>query len=144
MHFVLRSSRATGSLSFRRPANERMVRALLETFTRRNGIKILDLALPGNHIHLHLKLRDRRSYKAFIRAFTAAIALRLQIKKFWDRRPFSRIVKGRRDFLGIKSYLRLNALEASGMSRKEARFAMEWEMAERHDRAHRHRRPAPG
>jgi REP element-mobilizing transposase RayT len=139
MHFVLRSSRARGPLSFRRPQNEELVRELLRKFTRKSGIHVLDLAIPGNHLHLHVKIRDRRSYKAFIRAFTGSVARCLGAKKLWDRRPFSRVVRGRRDFLGLRDYIRLNQLETLGLNREEAHFALGWEKAEWEESSRRSR-----
>jgi REP element-mobilizing transposase RayT len=128
MHFVLRSTLATGPRSFRRPENAREFRALLAKFSAENGITVHSAALPGNHIHLHLRLKNRHTYKAFIRAFAAAVALALGGRngiRFWDRRPFSRVVYGRRDFLGVQKYVRVNFLEEQGFERAEARRIIE-------------------
>lgn len=45
--------------------------------------------------------------------------------KFWDRRPFTRIVIGRRAFLGLKDYIRINNIENFGFARDHARFIVE-------------------
>jgi REP element-mobilizing transposase RayT len=137
MHFVLRSSKAKGELSFRRPRNTRMIHDRLTLFARKQCVRILQVAIHGNHIHLHIRLASRHTYPAFIRALTAAIAMavtgssrwRKAAGKFWDYRPFSRIVRGRRGFHAVRDYLTINTLEAVGFSRQEARFTVEWERA---------------
>jgi putative transposase len=77
-----------------------------------------------------MKLSNRYAYAAFIRAISGAIALsvtgasklkRLQ-RKFWDYRPYSRVVVGYRAFLNMKDYVRINQLEGFGLDRAEARF----------------------
>lgn len=40
--------------------------------------------------------------------------------RFWDQRPFSRIIQNFRHFLNTKSYLEINQLEGLGMSRQQA------------------------
>ncbi len=98
------------------------------------------MANVGNHIHLHLQLNNRNGYKPFIRAITSAIMmkvtgasrwnlepihrLRAAGDKFWDRRPFSRIIVGFKDELTIRDYIMLNQLEAQGLPRPIARVIL--------------------
>jgi len=42
-------------------------------------------------------------------------------QKFWNYRPFTRIVEGARDFLNVKDYIEVNQLEGLGYRRLEAR-----------------------
>ena len=46
--------------------------------------------------------------------------------KFWDYRPFTRVVKGYRALLTLKDYLQINRLEGFGYNRSQARFLIEW------------------
>src|SRR4051812_4848501 len=104
MHLVLRSSKAKGEWSFKRPRHERAIQAVLKKFADRYGIRVLSLANVGNHLHFQIKLTNRHMYRPFIRAVTAAIAMAVTgasrwkpLKKeakdrFWDYRPFTRIV----------------------------------------------------
>lgn len=134
MHLILWSSKARGDWSFKKPNNERSIRAILKTFSEKYGIKIISAANVGNHIHLQVKLANRHTYRPFIRAITSAIAMavtginrwtkigdgkRLQ---FWDRRPFSRIIQGYRAFLNLKDYIKINVLEGHGVTRENARM----------------------
>ncbi len=131
IHLVLRSSRAKGSWSFKKPENERKIRAILDRFSRKNGIRIHQQANVRNHLHLQIKLSTRQTYKPFIRAITSAIAMAVtgasrwkRIEgRFWDRRPFTRVVIGRRAYLALRDYIRVNILEGSrGYDRVNARL----------------------
>jgi len=133
MHLVLRSSKAHGEWSFRHPRNERKIKEIIEKFALKYGVKILSLANVGNHLHFHIKLSNRHAYKPFIRAITSAIAMavtgvsrwrKMTKEKFWDYRPFTRIVQGFRAFLNLKDYIRINEFEGLGCSRVQARFIL--------------------
>jgi REP element-mobilizing transposase RayT len=130
MHLVLRSTKATGALSFR--CHSGRIEATLKKFSRRYGVKILSLANVGNHLHLQIKLSNRQLYKPFIRAVTAAIAMAVtgasrwkkMDGKFWDYRPFTRVVKSWRGYLTLKDYIHINRLEGAGVNRPTARFIL--------------------
>lgn len=129
MHLVLRASRARGTKSFRQPKHAATVQRLSRKFAQRYGVQILKLANVGNHLHFHIRLSSRHTYRPFIRALTAAIAMSVAgtsrwkraTEKFWDYRPFTRILEpGRRAFLRLRDYLEINDLEGDGMSRANA------------------------
>jgi len=42
--------------------------------------------------------------------------------RFWDYRPFTRIVRGYKDFLTLRDYIEVNQFEGRGYDRGEARF----------------------
>ncbi len=138
MHLVLRSSKAIGDWSFKKPANEKKIRQILEKFAQKYGIKILSAANVGNHIHLHFKLGNRHTYKPFVRAVTSAIAMAVtginrwtrvanalssnDRLKFWDRRPFTRVIQSFRALLNLRDYIKINVLEGFGVNRNHARL----------------------
>lgn len=126
MHMVLHSSVAKGSNSFLAPQNNKKIKAHLIRLSRKFGVKIQNAANVGNHIHLVLKISNRRTYKPFICAITGSIARTViqqskgslaDIEKFWDFRPYSRIVEGLRAFRILRDYLLINRLEAIGVRR---------------------------
>lgn len=137
MHLVLRSTKAKGERSFLRPRHDHNIRRIVAKFATKFGVRIIATANVGNHIHIHLKLLNRFTYNAFIRAVTGAIALAIAGKrpsgdcdtrdagsgarKFWDRRPFTRIVVSLRAILNLRDYIRMNELEGLGFSRTETR-----------------------
>lgn len=133
MHLVLRSSKATGEWSFRRANNRRKVEHFVEKFGRRFAVHILSFANVGNHLHLQIQLTSRQTYRPFIRALTAAIAMavtgrnrwtfsQLGSVKFWDYRPYTRVVVGYRALLTLRDYLRINQWEGFGYHRQDAEF----------------------
>jgi REP element-mobilizing transposase RayT len=134
MHLILKSSKAVGEWSFRKSQNEKVIKVIIAKFAHRFGIKILSLANVGNHLHLQIKLSNRYTYTPFIKAITGAIAMAVTGKskwngssskmrlKFWDYRPYSRVVKSYRAFLTLRNYIQINQIEGYGYRRNEARF----------------------
>lgn len=153
MHLVLRSSQAKAKWSFQKPKNARKVADLTRKFAKKYGVKILDSANVGNHVHLMIRLSNRQSYAPFIRSLTGAIAMAVtdtnkwrkcgaergepteqnaqsnneskKKLKFWDYRPFSRVMEGgRREYLAVKDYILINWLEGVGVERIRAETAV--------------------
>jgi hypothetical protein len=46
--------------------------------------------------------------------------------KFWDRRPFTRVVKGFKAYLNLRDYIEINRLEGFGFQKPQARFFYAW------------------
>ncbi len=137
MHLVLRSTKATGEWSFTKNKNKQRIQFLFKKFALKYGIKIYSVAYVGNHIHCQMRIYNRYAYHPFIRALTAAIAMAvsgtnrwrntLKGKKFWDYRPFTRVVRGFKALLSLNDYIHINCLEGWGYSRNHARFIIEWQ-----------------
>jgi len=135
---VLRSSKAKGAWSFRTAKNERKIKDLTERFAAKYGIVLHSMANVYNHLHLHIGLASKASYKPFIRALTAAIAMaitgasrwnplkKVPGDKFWDYRPFTRLVYGAKAFLRVNDYVDVNELEGMGYFRRDAREIIAW------------------
>jgi REP element-mobilizing transposase RayT len=127
---VLKSTRAKGDLSFRKSKNAQAIKRIVIKFATKYGIRIISLANVGNHLHFHIKLGNLRTYSPFIRAITAAIAMAVTGRsrwnkpneKFWDRRPFTRVIVGFRSWLGLQDYIRINRMEGAGVQREHAEF----------------------
>lgn len=137
MHLVLRSSKAKGDYSMRKPGHSQKVKKILERFSKKYGIKIISFANVGNHLHLHIKIALRSAYKPFIRAITAAIAMAITgasrwktsaLGKFWDYRPFTRVVVGWRAVKTLRDYIHINQWEGMGVGRAQARVLLnQWQ-----------------
>jgi REP element-mobilizing transposase RayT len=138
MHLVLRSSKAKGEWSFWRAGHRAAIAQIIGHFARKNGVKILSLANVGNHLHIHLKLSNRFTYAAFIRANTSALTMKITgcnkhspLKKkasdrFWDYRPFTRVIVGGYKALAyMRDYMRINQLEGLGVDRGKACMLLE-------------------
>ena len=132
IHLVMRSTKATGALSFTK--HRALIRNFVESQSQKAGVKIISWANVGNHLHVHIQLPHlfRPSYKRFIRGLTGAIALRItganknnrvvreSKDRFWDRRPFTRVLTSWREFANLRHYIVTNHFEGLGFDREEA------------------------
>lgn len=122
LHLVMRSTLAKGEHSFIQPKRARAIRALIERSAKTQGVKIYRFANSGNHLHLIVLPPSRKTFSRFIRTICGLIArLTLGVErgkakglKFWDARPFTRILEWGRDYRRTCAYLRRNILEALG------------------------------
>jgi REP element-mobilizing transposase RayT len=126
MHLVLRSSLARNEFSLL--LHDRAIHRILQRLAKRFGIRLYDVANAGNHLHLIVRLPHRDALTPFLKAASGLIArLVLGVERghkwserpgprigvewptrFWDARPWSRIVSFGPDFKQLKDYLMLN------------------------------------
>ena len=120
MHLVLRSTMAKGALNLLR--RDKRIREIISNQGKHLGVKVYRIANGGNHLHLVVLPRSRVAFNYFIRSISGIIA-RLILGaergsakglRFWDKRPFTRIVEWGRDFHNVSRYLLQNTLEALG------------------------------
>ncbi len=126
MHLVLRSSKATGTWSFKKKKNETRIKEIVAKFAQKHAVNIVSMANVGNHLHFQIKLLTRYGYKPFIRAITSAIAMAVTgasrwkpLKKspkdrFWDFRPFTRVLQSFKEILRLSNYIEINRFEGFG------------------------------
>lgn len=142
MHLVMRSKHATGDLSFLHSSRVRKIEELVQRLARQKNVKVYRFANSGNHLHLIILPRSLHAFKAYIRALSGLIAritlgaergksrsdfspARLN-KKFWDARPFTRIIEWGKEFKTVVSYVAQNKLEAMGFipyQKRSGRFS---------------------
>jgi putative transposase len=122
VHLVMRSDLAKRERSLLN--HERKIQKIIYRQGRKFGVKVYRLANAGNHLHLVILPRSRRAFQSFIRATSGLIA-RVVLKvergkakglKFWDKRPFTRLLSWGRDYKITCDYLLQNTLEALGFS----------------------------
>ncbi len=138
IHLILRSTKAVREWSFWKPVNKNKIKQIVSKFSKKYGVRIYSMANVGNHLHFQIKLSNRFTYDPFIRAITSAIAMAVtgasKINKFkfepkdrfWDQRPFTRVVKGYKAFLNLRDYIEINRLEGFGFQKPQARFFYGW------------------
>lgn len=123
MHIVLRSQLAKDKYSLLRPPNRRRVDEILREESKRWGISICDFANTGNHLHLVVRVKSRYTFASFLRALAGRIAMLIlggkkgdaAGQKFWDQRPFTRIVEWVRGYRVLKDVVILNKLISMGV-----------------------------
>ncbi|MGE4130987.1 MAG: transposase [Bdellovibrionales bacterium] len=111
-----------GGLRFTK--HEKTVREILAQVSRRYGVRIKDVAINFNHIHLLWYSRSKEAHTRFIRLFAAELGryyarLRRQYRikpgPLWQARPFTRLVSwGRRSLEAVARYIRKNRDEVLG------------------------------
>jgi REP element-mobilizing transposase RayT len=133
LHVVLRSSQAKGLWSFRNPKHLDKIMSFIRQFSQIKGVQLLSFANVGNHFHFHVKIPNRTLYQAWIRGLTSGLAMMVLGRKgfkalkeknlrFWDYRPFTRVVRSFKGFLKLKDYIEINQLEGLGIARQRAVF----------------------
>ncbi len=131
MHISLRSTKAVGVHSFQNSRIRKRVSDFVHSFSKQKGVHIINFANVGNHLHLHVKLTNKTLYKAWIRGLSSGLAmlsmglegfkkLNKNEQKFWDHRPFSRVIQSFKHFLNTRAYIEINILEGMGIPRKQA------------------------
>lgn len=133
MNVTVRSSQAKGQWSFRTPKNFQAIETLSKKFAERFKVELIRISNNHNHLHFHLRFPSKKAYVKFIRALTAAIMIavtgctrwtRAMPKKFWDRRPYTRVIEDFSQYAVYENYLDLNDLEAEGFPRPFARWLL--------------------
>jgi REP element-mobilizing transposase RayT len=83
-------------------------------------LEVYGLAVNFDHVHLVLKLPNRRAYAAFIRALTGLLARKIGVG-LWKLLPFTRVLAWGKDFRQALDYLKKNREEAEGSRPYEER-----------------------
>jgi REP element-mobilizing transposase RayT len=136
LHVVLKSSLCKGSQSMLHKRYQRRIQATLHFYAKRNNVKIYRYQNVGNHLHIILQTAKLINYTRFIKALSGRIAQVIKIQmglscsggdptkksttsknKFWDYRPFSRVVGWGKDFQIMKDYILKNTLDFLNLPR---------------------------
>lgn len=100
--------------------NGRSVMHETRRLTERFKIRVLDLALASDHVHLAIQIPCRRDYVSFIRALTGILARKFG-KGLWKALPFTRVAEWGRAYRELQKYFERNRLEFMGWIPYEAR-----------------------
>jgi putative transposase len=140
IHLVIRSVWAVGRHSLLRRENKREIENLITIFSHRFGVKVYRRAVASNHVHLVIRPIARTLYNKFIRALSGKIASQVMRgqsfkefksllagegvhaskeiqgkgQRFWQFRPFTRVLFWGRDYRQACGYVTQNLMEAIG------------------------------
>jgi len=122
MHLVMRSTLARGERSFLNKSKARQIESLVHKLAKEKGVKVYRFANSGNHLHFLLLPSSREAFHSYIRAISGLIArISLGVErgkalglKFWDARPYTKIIEWGREFRSVCNYVLQNTLEAIG------------------------------
>lgn len=123
LHVVLKSAACAGVFKFTNLQVRLRVEVIVKDWAKKKKITLYKVAIVSNHIHLLLRVKQRELYIEFIRALSSDLAskmkkwakkLNIKYNKFWENRPYSRIVHFGKHFQQCLGYLEKNTLEALG------------------------------
>jgi REP element-mobilizing transposase RayT len=91
-----------------------------------SGVKIYGCVNVGNHIHVVLQAKNRRSFQRFLRVFAGWVAMLVTgarkgsplRERFWTLPVYTDIVEWGNHFQNVIRYLRKNLAESDGKSTK--------------------------
>jgi REP element-mobilizing transposase RayT len=129
MHVVLRSSLAKGNRSMLNPGKSIAIKKLVHDHADNFNIKIHEFTNTGNQLHMLIKVGNRNSYLRFIRTVTGLIArVALGVErgkkmgvKFWDMRPYTRVVDYRPGYKFAKDPVVRTQLMSLGLTPKKGK-----------------------
>ena len=119
MHFVLKARCFCLS--------DARIKTLMQKQAHKRFIKIYQLQVMTNHIHIVLKAKNKEDLNSFLRTICGLIPKLINKTRIWLYRPFSRIVSWGKDYERIKSYMHINSLQKQGFTKAEARFLLKIE-----------------
>ena len=78
------------------------------------GVQVLDYANVWTHLHLKIRITNRKLFQRFLKAVRGGIAQRLKKtdEPFWTQSAFTRVLKNAFEDLGLKGYFEANRIEA--------------------------------
>jgi REP element-mobilizing transposase RayT len=116
LHVVLKSKKAIGQRSFFK--HQQRIHRILNQYGKRYGVQIKDSVNMGNHIHLKIKITERKYFQNFLRTVTALIARKVtgaskgnKFGKFWDGLVFTRVVKTSFEERQLTGYFHANRVQ---------------------------------
>jgi putative transposase len=146
LHLVLKARREVIGYGLRTHQRFSLIRRVLKKYSAKFYIRVEQVSVQGDHIHLLLRTSKRSQFQNFFRVLAGQIAQRFQNeglltvtgtpaealprakRKLWRYRPFSRVVKGWKAYQVAIRYVQLNEREARGEApcrRKSFRAAPE-------------------
>lgn len=88
-----------------------LIKQRIEKFCEKFDVKCYKFAVHEDHIHVLLKFEDRKSYNAWIRAFSGSMVKTMPDLK-WRFLPWTRILTWGSQFHKIGNYIEYNRQEA--------------------------------
>lgn len=124
----------------RGPTAYLLCRQVVKRYAKRFFIKVEQMSVQGDHIHLLIRTARRSHYQHFFRVVAGQIAQNFGKyglfrvtgtpersgdrcvtgtpggqSRLWLHRPFTRVVRGYRPWLLVRDYITLNEMEARGV-----------------------------
>lgn len=117
VHVTMRSVVCTKGITLRK--HTAGINKYILKFSEKFAVRVYKHSVNSNHIHIVMRVKDRKQFVDFIRALSGSIALKMKLKynivqDFWQERPFTRLVSWGRDFQNVCKYIFKNFKETVG------------------------------
>jgi REP element-mobilizing transposase RayT len=99
--------------------NRKLIISTINTYAQRFGVKVYEIGLARDHIHLGMRVNSRESYNHFVRSLTGVLSKALKIK--WLLRPYTKVIQWGRHLQRVLKYILQNDLEGLGVIPYQAR-----------------------
>jgi putative transposase len=130
LHVVFKMNRETHRSGLRNYKSYALSMRVIDRYAKRFFIKVIQISIKGNHIHMLIRAHKRSLFHHFFRVVAGQISQGLGRRvtdtpkpshnvsqgrvKFWKYRPFSRVVKSWTAEKTVRNYIQLNEKEARG------------------------------
>jgi putative transposase len=138
LHVVFKMNREAHRQGLRNYKSYTLPMQVIDRYAKRFFIKVVQVSIQGNHIHMLIRAHKRSLFHHFFRVVAGQIAQGLsrcvtdppaqglargvtdtpkppqKRIKFWKYRPFSRVVKSWTAEKTVRNYIQLNEKEARG------------------------------
>ncbi|WP_445292033.1 transposase [Bdellovibrio sp. GT3] len=130
IHLVLKINKFTMRGGLRNPHVFRLMNILLKRYSLKFFVKIEQVSIQNDHVHLLIRASRRSRLQSFFRVVPGQFAQRLtdtpmrgrESVRIWKHRPFTRVVKGFRAYRTVRNYIQLNECEANGRPYSKTRL----------------------
>jgi len=128
IHFVLKSEKAKRNLSF--VNHKSSLEKIIARVCKDHHIKLYEMAINFDHIHLVVRLPNVSAYAGWIKALSSLIVQTIArrtkrvLTNFFTLRPYSRIITWGRQFKRVLEYQVLNQMEIFGLRPKKQKHKL--------------------
>lgn len=137
IHLVLKANRETIRGGLRSYKRYFLIQKLVRIYSKKFFVKIEQVSIQGDHIHLLIRISKRSLCQSFLRVLSGQIAQQFinqdltttetkemiatdtpkerSTRRLWKYRPFTRVVKSWKAYRIVRDYISLNEAEALGI-----------------------------
>ncbi|WP_413295291.1 transposase [Bdellovibrio sp. HCB185ZH] len=132
IHLVLKINKSSVRGGLRNRYAFKLMTALISRYSLKFFIKIEQVSIQNDHVHLLIRGTRRSKLQSFLRVVPGQFAQNMtdtpesrnegKKEKIWKYRPFTRIMKGFKPYQIVRDYIQLNELEANGRPYSKTRL----------------------
>lgn len=140
LHVVFKANRFSPAfVGLRNPRHYREICLVMRRYSKKFKVRVAQFSIQADHIHCLIRAKNRKNFLHFLRVFAGQVAQKnwnrwdpstsrrraktkaarryhqAQLReRFWQDRPYTRIVFGEKAIRIVRNYIQLNEKEATG------------------------------